>query len=60
MEQRGTYRKVIESLKGLPCALGNLDWLQIIKDPYSIPITRPKDADYGIKGTDPFFNQFWS
>ena len=49
MEQRGTYKKVLESLKALPCALGKFDWSQVVRDPYSIPISRPKDADHGIK-----------
>ena len=49
MEERGTYRHILRSMRALPCAIGKMDWAQVVKDPYSVPISRPKDADHGIK-----------
>ena len=48
MEERGTFQSIIRSMRAMPCAIGKMDWAQMVKDPYSVPISRPKDADYGI------------
>ena len=49
MEDRGQYRSILQSMRALPCAIGKMDWAQLIKDPYSLHISRPCDADYGVK-----------
>ena len=49
MEDRGLYRPILRSMRALPCAIGKMDWSQLVKDPFSIPISRPRDADYSVK-----------
>ena len=43
------YQGLWKSLRSMPASLGKLNMEQVLRDPYSLPVTRPEDGDSGVR-----------